>query len=197
MRSFLFAKSSPTAAKPSSPKADAEQASENTPAISPTSKEVREYEHHRQQVKKAAETAKLRVRKLASATKQLSLSQPRAPTSKVRKGLGILVDVADPVEPLPDSGKANEEELQASPERKLEVNLGDLIVTRKSPSRKGAENDFELIPHIRSVIILDDNQPHDIDVEEPWEHITGVEDDQGYKDNAKGISYAMVVARAM
>jgi len=195
MRSLIFAKASATATKPSPPKADAEQASETTSAISPASKEVREYEHHRQQVKKAAETANLRVRKLASATKQLSLSQPRTPTSKVRKGLGLLVDVADTDEPLPDTGKANKEEPQAPPERKLEVNLGDLIVTRKS--RKGAENDFELIPHIRSVIILDDNQSHDIDVEEPWEHITGVDDDPGYKDNAKGISYAMVVARAM
>ena len=35
-------------------------------------------------------------------------------------------------------------------------------------------DDFEVIPHIRSVIALDDAFVHDMDLDEPWEHIYDV-----------------------
>lgn len=185
------ASSTPVSSQARSPAAKSEQ----TPAIvtpSPTTpKENREYEHHRQRVKKAAETANLRVRKLANATRQLSVSQPRAPPTKERKSSGVLVDVADLKDPLPDNGKDYEEEPVALHNGKFEVSLADFVVTRKS--RKGTGNDFEIIPHIRSVIILDDNQTHDVDIDEPWEYINGLDEDQV---RTKPFSYAMVAARA-
>jgi hypothetical protein len=39
-------------------------------------------------------------------------------------------------------------------------------------------DDFEVIPHIRSVIALDDDANHDMDLDEPWEHI--------YDNNGEG-----------
>lgn len=73
-----------------------------------------------------------------------------------------------------------------------EVKLADLVTFRSKP-RKGlglgsrsrfsyrmstdvllaAEGDFEVVPHVRSVIVLDDAATRDIEVDEPWEHIYG------------------------
>jgi len=38
------------------------------------------------------------------------------------------------------------------------------------------DGDFEVIPPVRSVIALDDDTTPDLDFDEPWEHIYGVED---------------------
>ncbi|KAK2460104.1 hypothetical protein APHAL10511_007870 [Amanita phalloides] len=184
---------------PSSALTPSKAADNNHGSVLPTivasnvSKEVRAYEHSRQRVKKTAETASLRVRKLASATKQLSLSHPRTPTNKVLKGTRISDDIADLDDPVVLDITHGDEQPELLKGR-LEVSLADFIVTRKS--RKGIDNDFEVIPHVRSVIILDDNQPHDIEIDEPWEYITGVEEDQGRSGSTKPISYAMVAAQA-
>jgi len=164
------------------------------PTVMPgLSKETRAHEHHRQRLKKTAETANLRVRKLASATKQLSLSQPRTSANKVRKGSRSSGDVADVDDvPVYDANHVVEQPELIS--GRLEVSLADFVVTRKT--RKGIDNDFEVIPHVRSVIILDDNQPHDIEIDEPWEHINGVDEDHRRSDPVKPSSYAMVVAQA-
>lgn len=55
-------------------------------------------------------------------------------------------------------------------------------------SGKG-DSDFEVIPHVRSVIVLDDNAPDELDADEPWEHIYGTDSE----DN-RGLSYAQVAA---
>ncbi|KAF8634879.1 hypothetical protein AX15_000633 [Amanita polypyramis BW_CC] len=173
--------------------ADGEQNTAPPPATSNVSKEVRAYEHHRRRVKKTAETANLRVRKLASATKQLSLSQPRTSTNKVRKGAGVFDDLLDlDIPAIFDAAQGDEQpDLRRG---KAEVSLADFVVARKN--RKGADNDFEVIPHVRSVIILDDDQLHDIEIDEPWEYINGIDDDQVCSDVGKPISYAMVAAQA-
>ncbi|KAF9469552.1 hypothetical protein BDZ94DRAFT_1206141 [Collybia nuda] len=59
---------------------------------------------------------------------------------------------------------------------RLEVPLSALVTTRKP--RKGREGDFEIIPYVRPVIALDDDMTHDVEVDEPWEHIYGDDDDQ-------------------
>lgn len=55
------------------------------------------------------------------------------------------------------------------------------------------ESDFEVIPHLRSVIVLDDIATHDLTIDEPWEHIYGESesDDQG---STKEPSYAKILA---
>ena len=49
-----------------------------------------------------------------------------------------------------------------------------------------AAGDFELIPHVRSVVVLDDRDYDTPEVEEAWEHVSGIE--------GKAKSYAQVVS---
>jgi hypothetical protein len=122
--------------RPASSKPANNEQSTPLPAVAPgVSKEARAYEHHRQRVKKTAETANLRVRKLASATKQLSLSQPRAPVNKVRKGSRTSKDVGDADDVAVLDANYVEEQPQELISGRLEVSLADFVVTRKS--RKG------------------------------------------------------------
>lgn len=94
----------------------------------------------------------------------------------------------------------------AADQPRYEVKLADLIRPGKPRKPKGSyclpqanpisnthyslgDSDFEVIPHIRSVIALDDNTPDELDVDEPWEHIYNTDSE----DN-KELSYAQVVA---
>lgn len=53
----------------------------------------------------------------------------------------------------------------------VKVNLSEIMMLSQKKPRKSSADDFELIPHIRSVIALDDAVVHDMDLDEPWEHI--------------------------
>jgi len=114
--------------------ADNEQGTPMHTAMPGLSKETRAHEHHRQRLKKTTETANLRARKLASATKQLSLSQPRISANKVRKGSHSSEDVAN-VDDIPVYEANHVEEQPESISGSLEVSLADFVVTRKT--RKG------------------------------------------------------------
>ena len=85
---------------------------------------------------------------------------------------------------------------RARPEDRPQVQLADLLIVKKSrrkgrgnlllysgpllshaePTHVSIDGDFEVIPPIRSVIVLDDDTTPDLDFDEPWEHIYGVED---------------------
>ena len=99
-------------------------------------------------------------------------------------GAGVLKGVSLP--PNRDSGK------DAS--KAVKVNLSEIMVLSQRKLRKlngtfpqyyleetltlffSPVDDFEVIPHIRSVIALDDvDNVHDMDFDEPWEHIYGEE----------------------
>ncbi|KAL0069376.1 hypothetical protein AAF712_003396 [Marasmius tenuissimus] len=73
-----------------------------------------------------------------------------------------------------------------------EAKLADLVVSVRKPGKvKGRDLDFEFIPHVRSVIVLDDIiQTKDVPatVDEPWECVGGEEE--------KKETYANVVANA-
>ncbi|KAK1218744.1 hypothetical protein PQX77_018541 [Marasmius sp. AFHP31] len=73
-----------------------------------------------------------------------------------------------------------------------EAKLADLVVSVRKPSKvKGRDLDFEFIPHVRSVIVLDDIiQTKDVPatVDEPWECVGG--------EDEKKETYANVVANA-
>ena len=98
---------------------------------------------------------------------------------------------------------------------KREVKLEDLVVTpQKKVGRKtrgkfasvlasvmltfGVDGDFEVVPHVRAVIVLDDNADvHDMDVDEPWEHVTLDNDDDdasSSSDDGEPVSYAKIAA---
>jgi len=66
--------------------------------------------------------------------------------------------------------------------------LADLIVLPRKP-RKGKDGDYEIIPHIPSVIALDDDVTPDLEVDEPWEHIYNPE-----KPLSNELSYAKVAS---
>ncbi|KAF9260825.1 hypothetical protein L218DRAFT_1079067 [Marasmius fiardii PR-910] len=70
-----------------------------------------------------------------------------------------------------------------------EAKLTDFVISVRK-ARKHRETDFEFIPHIRSVIVLDDIvQTKDVSVvDEPWEHIG---DDEKLPNE---LTYANVVA---
>jgi hypothetical protein len=54
-------------------------------------------------------------------------------------------------------------------------------------------DDFEVIPHIRSVIALDDmGIVHDMDLDEPWEHIYGEEKASDSVSKFGRLTYARV-----
>lgn len=114
--------------------ADNEQGTPMPTVMPGLSKETRAHEHHRQRLKKTTETANLQARKLASVTKQLSLSQPRTSANKVRKGSRSSEDVADVDDvPVYDSNRVEERPELIS--GTLEVSLAEFVMTRKT--RKG------------------------------------------------------------
>ena len=101
------------------------------------SKETRAYDHDRQRVKKTAETANLRVRKLAKATGHHpgSHRQPRTPAKAVRKGSRSSEDMADVDDtPVLDVRHIEEQPQELIGER-LDVSLADFVMSRKG--RKG------------------------------------------------------------
>lgn len=65
----------------------------------------------------------------------------------------------------------------APPNDRPRVQLADLVISKK-PRRKIQDGDFEFVPPVRSVIVLDDNTTPEIDFDEPWEHIYGTDDNR-------------------
>ncbi|ETW86589.1 hypothetical protein HETIRDRAFT_145098 [Heterobasidion irregulare TC 32-1] len=73
-----------------------------------------------------------------------------------------------------------------------EVRLADLVRPAKKAHRKqGCDADFELVPHIRSVIALDDAMDDASELDEPWEYVSGESEGEA----RKAPSYAQVVAK--
>jgi len=79
-----------------------------------------------------------------------------------------------------------------------EVKLADLVTFRSSKSRKGSgwEGDFEVVPHVRSVIVLDDVAVRDLEVDEPWEHVDGEDTDNGDASSSGNVTPTKVLSYA-
>ncbi|KAL4242861.1 hypothetical protein ABKN59_011605 [Abortiporus biennis] len=75
-------------------------------------------------------------------------------------------------------------------ERSVEIDI--IAFARPSKPKKSKAGDFELIAHPRSVIILDDQTNTDFELDDPWEYISTVTDDD-LQDKAAPLSYADVV----
>jgi len=167
-------------------------------------RDARAYEHERQRAKHAGEWAKRRARKTtiggtaggrpagaraAHAGRQTkSLKGGKAglevddgyaitpnsrdtehTTAKMGAGLGagLLTKV-----PLPPSEDGRTDAIKA--DSGVKVNLSEIMMLSQKKPRKPNADDFEVIPRIRSVIALDDAFVHDMDLDEPWEHIYDV-----------------------
>jgi len=156
---------------------------DSAPAMLLDAKDRRTYEHIRQRVKKAADTVKMRAQK----TKR-SNSPRRLRFNARRQGGAVRLDEDDVFDAvLIDSVNRGDAHTQLPPSSRVDVKLSDLVMTRLPHKRN--DSDFEVVPHIRSVIVLDDVGTRDVSVDEPWEHIYG-EDDLP----VKAPSYATVLS---
>jgi len=156
-------------------------------------KDIRAYEHDRQKAKKEAELVKRKARNSPRWPRPLygskiHSSSPPALSGKHERlkvedldsleGVEYDADVRRVPHSLPSRGVIH----------KTEVKLTDLITPRKP--RKGNDGDFEVIPHVRSVIVIDDFVGLDPSVEEPWECIYG----QCEEDGVRTRSYADILS---
>jgi len=164
-----------------------------TPPVPDKDRDGRAYEHERQKAKHAGAWAKRRARKTtiggtavdrpagAHAGRQAKnvkggkvglevddgyavTPQGGDATAKMCDGLGAghLTKVSlPPIEDGADASKAD-----------VKVNLSEIMMLSQKKPRKLNVDDFEVIPHIRPVIALDEvANVHDMDLDEPWEHI--------------------------
>jgi len=164
-------------------------------------KDVRAYERERQRVKKAAELAKTKERKERGTVPGRNAWGPWGDKSKTTvarseiswfggKGVWDSENENENVE----KGQL-EAEWPATPVRPMskedclgEVKLADLVTPAK---RKNKDGGFEVIPLPRQVIVLDDFTVHDMDVDEPWEHVDGNENEN---EKVDGPSYAEIIS---
>ncbi|KAG5642019.1 hypothetical protein DXG03_003792 [Asterophora parasitica] len=168
-------------------------------------KEARTWEHDRQRVKKTAELIKSKARKAQAAAHDgwspAKLYQRHSSHSTV--AVRTLLDDDQPVvaeseidwddvaSPLRSSHVERDWELgrEVVPPGRSEVPLTDLLIARK-PRHVRGRSDFEVVPHIRSVIVLDDTTVPDVDFGEPWEHVDANE----VNDHTPNPSYAKIAA---
>jgi len=169
-------------------------------------RDARAYEHERQRLKHAGEWAKRRARKTTidgtatgrpagaraahTGRQTKSLRGGKAgldvddgyavtpkgrdtdhTTAKMCNGLGARLLTKGPLPPSED-GRTNAIKADSG----VKVNLSEIMMLSQRKPRKPNADDFEVIPHIRSVIALDDIAiVQDMDLDEPWEHIYGEE----------------------
>ncbi|GLB43623.1 hypothetical protein LshimejAT787_1401350 [Lyophyllum shimeji] len=190
-------------------------ADENTsPARSPlvpNLKEARAWEHDRQRLKKASGFVKNQARKAQADTRGQSPTLAAKPYDRrpaIRAAVDQLEgdvpdlaceesevdwdDAASPVRSLClDRDEEGEKEGVPRVSSRHEVPLTDLLVSRKP--RHGREADFEVVPPVRSVIVLDDKTTPDLDFNDPWEHVYA-EDATEQHTHERVPSYAKIAA---
>ncbi|EIN14266.1 hypothetical protein PUNSTDRAFT_140592 [Punctularia strigosozonata HHB-11173 SS5] len=163
------------------------------------SKAVRAYEIERQRVKKAREF------ELAKEHKEKAIGEKMAQDTgfKGRRNVKDIrsgsEDVIDPMRKLKADvlqvGRSTGDEERAGKSGRKEVTLGELTVFKPGRNRghgrgrKAKDSNFEVVPHVRAVIALDD-EPDLFELDEPWEYVNPDEDEN------HGPSYAAVVAGA-
>ncbi|CAA7264917.1 unnamed protein product [Cyclocybe aegerita] len=159
-------------------------------------RDVRAYEHDRQRTKRAAERAMKRAKKAGGPGAPCHGCHGGKGVTADRKTRGRVagdaatnaeVDADVDVPPvgftksLPagmgfGAGMLERANLVAMVEEAVgidrKVSLLDFVVTSSRKPRKAKDDDFEFIPPVRSVIVLDDMaETRDMDVDEPWEHV--------------------------
>ncbi|KAJ7069711.1 hypothetical protein C8F01DRAFT_1245898 [Mycena amicta] len=187
----------PAAATPDKVAADKDARLVASVPGSPSLKDQRAYEHDRQRVMKAADLVKMRARKgqrgwAALAKGELYISsrknafQPGSEKTKLLLPEDLVLEDEIAYDAAKVASLGGVAPTSAQP---VEVKLGDLVTTVRKP-RKNTISDFVVIrPH--SVIPLDDITLHDLIIDEPWEHIYGIDDDES--PATKALSYADIL----
>ncbi|KAH0591381.1 hypothetical protein J132_11032 [Termitomyces sp. J132] len=183
-----------------------------SPPPTPSLKESRTLERDRQRLKKAAALFVRRARKAeakakAKAQVHVKPQQQQQSTWKNVGAWGRVDDSGDDELGVEESqvewgearslslrvGAPEDAERERESARRAEVTLSDLLIARKP--RRGREQDFEVVPPIRSVIVLDDITTPELDVDEPWEHVYASDaDDNDTQNHHTELSYAKIVA---
>jgi hypothetical protein len=147
-------------------------------------RDVRAYEHERQRSKRAGEWAIRRAKKTgtgkgkggaaaAAGGRTADMGDPR----RGKRTVDVAVDAVLATAPgargfssvlaPPKKSSILSTNAHSDPSRK--VNLSDLVVLSQRKPRKLREGDFELVPALPTVIVLDDMPVLDMAVDEPWE----------------------------
>ncbi|KAG6811272.1 hypothetical protein H0H92_008266 [Tricholoma furcatifolium] len=188
-----------------------------SPPPLPSLKESRTVEHDRQRLKKAATFLKSKARKAHSQATQAQAQLPGEGdrwAAKHAQGAGArgVKTALLRVDSDRDDGEeyaVEENEVEwgaaAVPLRmggpgphadanvhKVEVPLADLLIARKPRHGRDRYPDFELVPAVRSVIVLDDaSVVPEPDFEEPWEHVYASDAEEG---RSPELTYAKIAA---
>ncbi|KAG6853543.1 hypothetical protein C0991_003401 [Blastosporella zonata] len=188
-----------TSTAPAAPTPNDENAvpTSKSPPPLPSLKESRAREHDRQRLKKATSLLQRQARKAHQVPGQWPVKVQH--TGSVR-GPGVRIDDAD------DEPGVEENEVEwggaTSPVRskdqvdttRAEVALSDLLIARKPRHGRAPDRDFELVPALRSVIVLDDFSVPELDPDEPWEHIYASDADDTLPLRTPELSYAKIAA---
>ncbi|EMD32676.1 hypothetical protein CERSUDRAFT_118701 [Gelatoporia subvermispora B] len=177
-------------------------------AVSPTSprppgespsilKAVRALEHDRQRAKRA-ETRRAREQKARRDGMDKRRAHPARGAQAQRKSVGQKAanaswagdERAERALALEASDESPILESSAAAPGRIEVELSELVKPGKVHKSKGAA-DFEVIPTVRQVIVLEDGIALEAELDEPWEHISA-EDADDKLESAP--SYADIVA---
>jgi len=150
-------------------------------------KDIRAYEHERKRAKRVTDTMKMRERKVNRWP--LGFYVTKKGTSATEKSRRPLRDDDEGLAKSVESKwESSGEYVTTPPTSKFEVKLEDLLTP---PKHRKKETDFEVVPHVRSVIVLDDDITREPDVDEGWEHISS---DSDQSDGLKTPSYATVAS---
>ncbi|KAK7464313.1 hypothetical protein VKT23_006481 [Stygiomarasmius scandens] len=180
---------------PSSP-VDFDEPQSLSQTFYPSLKDQRAFEHDRQRSKKAADLAKAKARKgqWSLLTYDSKRAFSRSPTRTPEKSKRFKPEEVEALETATTGNvrgdvTARRDRPTSTGDTKSEVKLADLISSgsvRKPRARKGKDSEYEVVPHVRSVIVLDDVVTHDVSFDEPWEHIDHSDSDDSDSAARKG-----------
>ncbi|KAF9016320.1 hypothetical protein BDZ89DRAFT_1075752 [Hymenopellis radicata] len=153
-------------------------------------KDRRAFEHERQRARKAGDrkTQVYRYERYNYHGHGLSLAKQKQ----------MRPDELDRLEGVVEPGDVNghwDDEFFVPPKGlSSQVYLGDLLDAKtKVRSVRRQDSDFEVVPSVRSVIVLDDFIP-DVSADEPWEHLSDSESDSASSTSTSPPTYAQVLS---
>jgi len=151
-------------------------------------RDVRAYEHERQRSKRAGEWAIRRAKKAiagkgAVGGRTADMGDPRKGRKAVEVDVDADVDAVLAMAPGAVTRGMVVPPKKAHPDPSRKVDLSDLVVLSQRKPRKFKEGDFEFIPALPTIIVLDDTPALDMEVDEPWEC---VEEEDAFHDAREG-----------
>lgn len=164
----------------------------NSRLIEAGAKDQRAYERARHRTKERREHAQVKERKERAAVGApvVALKQEHVSRASKRASLELWDD--DELDSRILAGSGRPVNVAPAPRTKSgfsKMVLADFVMFKTKKRSKAQDADFEVLPPVRSVIVLDDFE-HDIEVNEPWEFISLAPESPIYK----GLSYAQAAA---